>query len=134
MLRRTLLLCVSLMLAACSPFTAAPTSVRQSQVVAGVKITLDAPSAPQVNQEQRFIVTLEDDDGHPIDDADVYLDLVMPTMPMGMNHPEAVVDGPGRYRTNTVYTMSGEWQITVVATIEQHAYRATFLMQVLAAK
>ncbi len=121
-------------LAACAgpaaPPTPPPDTLRQEQTVNGLTIILDGVNQPQINQTQRFVVTLRDAQGRGIDGADVYLDLDMPAMPMGTNRPEAEPLGNGVYTASTAYTMSGEWTVTVVATVNGSEYRATFVRQV----
>jgi hypothetical protein len=107
-----------------------PGTTRQEQTVDNLTISLETSTQPRVNQSQQFRIVLTDDQGNPIDGADVYLDLDMPAMPMGTNRPEAQPEGEGVYHVDAVYTMSGEWTITVVATVEEQAYRTVFTKQV----
>jgi nitrogen fixation protein FixH len=93
-------------------------------------VGLEASASPLLNASQELIVTLADEGGRPIDGADVYLDLTMPAMPMGTNRPVAEPLGEGRYRARTAYTMSGEWEITVVAEIAGAEHRALFTRSV----
>jgi hypothetical protein len=117
------LFAIPLLLAACG---AAPAPLREEQVVDGVVVGLQASASPPLNASQELIVTLADGEGRPIDDADVYLDLTMPAMPMGTNRPEAEPQGQGRYRARTAYTMAGEWEITVVVEMGGAERRARF--------
>lgn len=120
------LLPFALLVACAAPL--APT--RQEQTIDGVTITLESIDQARVNTEQTFTVSLADAQGRPIDGADVYLDLTMPAMPMGTNRPIAVAEGAGRYRASTAYTMTGAWEITVVATIGDQERRAIFPREV----
>lgn len=97
----------------------------QLQTIDGLTIALNAPPEPELLDAAEFVVTLTRD-GQPVDDADVYLDLTMPAMPMGANQPIAVGEGQGRYRANSVFDMAGDWQITVHATVDGQEYAATF--------
>ncbi|WP_370650066.1 FixH family protein [Oscillochloris sp. ZM17-4] len=117
------------LLAACSAPSGPPT-VRQEQTVDGITIGLEAADAPKVNATQDFTITLADAKGQLIDDASVYIDLLMPAMPMGSNRPVASAAGQGRYNVQTVYTMSGTWEITVVAELDGVEHRATFPREV----
>jgi nitrogen fixation protein FixH len=119
-----------LALAACGGPAASPTPQPQQQISDGVTIELSASEQPQLNQPQEFIIRLLDSAGQPIEGASVYLDLDMPAMPMGTNQPIAEALGEGRYRTQSAYTMTGEWIITVVAKIGSTEHRATFTREV----
>jgi hypothetical protein len=88
--------------------------LRETQVIDGLAITLETLERPQMNTAVDFIVVLQDDQGNPVSDANVYLDLDMPAMPMGITRPVAVPEGSGRYWARTAYTMEGLWEITVV--------------------
>lgn len=115
------------LLAACS---SGPATVRQEQTVDGITIGLEAPDKPKVNEAQTFTVTLADAQGKPIDGASVYLDLVMPAMPMGSNQPVATGQGNGRYQVTSAYTMGGSWEVTVVAEVAGVEHRAVFPREV----
>ncbi|HEU5086112.1 MAG TPA: FixH family protein [Roseiflexaceae bacterium] len=103
-----------------------PASMRQSQTVDGLTITLEHPRELPINREQEMTITLMDASGKPVDGAIVALDLVMPAMPMGQNKPLADPLGGGRYRVRAAYSMLGDWKTTVRATINGKAYEATF--------
>ncbi|MCX7859537.1 MAG: FixH family protein [Chloroflexus sp.] len=105
--------------------------LRETQVVDGLSITLDTPNRPRMNTAVDFIVLINDAQGNPVNDANVYLDLDMPAMPMGVTRPVALPDGPGRYWARTAYTMEGLWEITVVVERATTTYRATFRRDVL---
>ena len=111
------------LLAACGQ-AAAP--ARLAQTVDGLTITLEATASPKLNAAEQLTVTLADAQGQPVDGADVYVDLTMPAMPMGTNRPIAEPEGQGRYRANSAYTMSGDWDVTVVATVAGKEHRAVF--------
>ncbi|MCU0490038.1 MAG: FixH family protein [Chloroflexaceae bacterium] len=105
--------------------------VRVQQTVEGVTIALDWQEKPRLNQPQTFLITLTDEQGQAISGADVYMDLDMPAMPMGTNQPIATPEGGGTYRVEGIYTMTGEWHVTVVATVETKEHRAMFTTNVL---
>lgn len=111
------------LLAACGQATA-PT--RLAQTVDGLTITLEATANPKLNAAEQLTVTLADAQGQPVDGADVYVDLTMPAMPMGTNRPIAEPAGQGGYRASTAYTMTGEWEVTVVASVAGKEHRAVF--------
>lgn len=81
---------------------------------------------------QDFLVTLRNGQGQPVDGADVYLDLSMPTDDMGINRPVAEPLGKGVYRASSVFTMIGPWVVQVVATVDGREYRALFETDVVA--
>ncbi len=114
------------MITACSAL--AP--LRQEQAVDGITVGLEAADRPRLNTAQEFIVTLADAQGRPIDGASVYIDLTMPLMPMGTNRPVAASLGGGRYQAQAAYTMSGAWEITVVAEVGGAEHRAVFPREV----
>ncbi len=107
------------------------TPLRETKVVDGLSITLDTPDRAKMNTAVDFVVLLADAQGNPVNDANVYLDLDMPEMPMGVTRPVALPDGPGRYWTRTAYTMEGWWEITVVVERAETTYRVTFRRDVL---
>lgn len=121
---------IALALAACSSTTSSPTPQPQQQVSDGITIELTVAEQPQLNQAQEFIIRLLDSAGQPIEGAQVYLDLDMPAMPMGTNQPIASGIGEGRYSTQSAFTMTGEWIITVVVKVNDTEHRATFTREV----
>jgi len=116
-----------LLLAAC---TGQAARVTQKQTVDGVTIAFDQPQQVSVLQEYEFVLTLTDAAGQPIEGATVFLDQDMPSMPMGTNQPVAESIGGGRYRIRGVFTMDGEWHVTVHAIVAGNDHRATFAQQV----
>ncbi|ACL26249.1 FixH family protein [Chloroflexus aggregans] len=127
-IQRFWLIVAVVVLVACS---SGAVPLRETQVVDGLEITLDTPNRPRMNTAVDFIVLLRDAQGNPVDDANVYLDLDMPAMPMGVTRPVALPDGPGRYWARTAYTMEGLWEITVVVERSSMTYRAMFHRDVL---
>ncbi len=134
------LICFALLLAACgnsaanqSAQTVAPANGTvsagasvQSQTIDGLTISLEAPSEPKLLDAANFVITLTDSAGKPVEGADVYLDLLMTTMPMGTNKPVASPEGPGKYRAQGVFDMTGEWDITVHVTVAGKEHAAKF--------
>lgn len=101
-------------------------TTEQRQTIDGVTMAFQIATAPAINQTQEFRVRLTDAAGQPINNADVSFDLAMLADTMGVNRPVADARGDGTYTARSVFTMLGEWQITVLATIEGKAYSATF--------
>jgi hypothetical protein len=127
-IQRFWLIVAVVVLVACS---SGAVPLRETQIVDDLEITLDTPNRPRMNTAVDFIVLLRDAQGNPVDDANVYLDLDMPAMPMGVTRPVALPDGPGRYWARTAYTMEGLWEITVVVERSSMTYRAMFHRDVL---
>jgi len=108
----------------------APDQVRAQQTVNGMTITLDTQRDPQINQPQRFRVTLTDRLGRPLDGANVYLDLDMNMICLSGAQPLATPVGPGQYEARSVYQMAGEWEITVYARVNGELRQALFRIHV----
>lgn len=98
----------------------------QSRTVDGVTITLQRPATSKIFADQELQVTLKNAAGQPIDEADVYIDLSMPTDNMGMNRPVAEPVGNGTYRVRSAFSMLGGWVMKVVAAVDGREYRASF--------
>lgn len=108
----------------------APDQVRAQQTVNGITFTLDTQRDPQINQPQRFRVTLTDRLGRPLDGANVYLDLDMNMICLSGAQPLATPVGPGQYEARSVYQMAGEWEITVYAQVNGELRQALFRIHV----
>jgi hypothetical protein len=64
--------------------------------------------------QSSITVTLTNESGEPIDDAEVSIDGVMPDMGMTLIPKKATALGSGQYRVDAVpITMSGDWNIDV---------------------
>jgi hypothetical protein len=129
-LRALCVVALALICAACAAQPAGPPTTRQEQKVDGLTIGLETPQQPKLNTAQELVITLTDAQGQPVDGASVYVDLLMVSMPMGTNRPVAAGEGKGRYRVQTAFTMSGEWDLTVVAEIGGVEHRAVFKTEV----
>lgn len=87
------------------------------QKVGGLNVALTLNPYPPVSmQPAKFVVVLTDENGQPVSDAQVTLDLTMPSMPMPNNKPEAAYDADGRYQADGRFTMRGGWRIEVIIT------------------
>jgi hypothetical protein len=102
----------------------------QTKTVDGLVIALEAPKVTKLLDTASFLITLTDATGKPVEGADVYLELLMPAMPMGTNKPVATVEGPGKYRAQGVFDMIGDWQVTVHANVEGKDHAAMFISKV----
>ncbi len=116
--------CTLLLLAACGG--GRPGYVAQQQNAGGLTITLERPQQVQVLKDYELFITLTDAQGKPVDGASIFIDMVMPTMPMGSNQPLADPLGNGQYRVKGVFTMEGDWRLTVHARVAGQEHSATF--------
>jgi nitrogen fixation protein FixH len=101
-------------------------TIAQRQAVDQLIIALEVPERPQLLAEQEVLVTLTDPNGRPVEGGQVWLALIMPTMQMSPNEPDATAEGHGRYRAKVLFTMSGTWQLEVHATVQGQEHIATF--------
>jgi hypothetical protein len=86
-----------------------------AQKVGSLNVTLAlSPYPPLSFQPATFEVTLTDDNGQPVSDASVVLDLTMPEMPMPSNQVEAKYTDAGLYQGPGRFTMRGWWRIEVI--------------------
>jgi len=117
-----------LSLGGCGGSTSAATSktVTRRQVVDQLVIAIESPEHPPLLEEQELVITLTDPAGKPVDGADVWLGLVMPTMQHSPNEPDAVSAGQGRYTVRALFTMVGNWNLEVHATVRGQEYIAVF--------
>jgi hypothetical protein len=100
--------------------------VTRKQLVDQLTIALEAPEKPPLLTEQELVIVLTDQAGQPVDGAEVWLALVMPTMRHSPNEPDAVAAGPGRYKASALFTMVGKWNVEIHATVRGQEYIATF--------
>lgn len=113
-----------LILTACS--AGQPQYAAQRQTVDDLTITLEQPQTVVALQDHDLFVTLADAQGKAVDGAVVFLDLAMPGMVMGVNQPIAEPQGGGRYHVRTVYSMDGDWIVTVHAKVGGKEHVASF--------
>jgi len=73
-----------------------------------------SPDPPVGFQTSNFDVTLSDEQGQPITDAKISLNLTMPGMWMPPNKLEAQHTGNGGYHAAGMFTMRDQWRIEVV--------------------
>jgi len=100
--------------------------VTQKQLVDKLTIALEAPEKSRLLAEQELVIVLTDTAGQPVDGAQVWLALVMPTMQHGPNEPDAVAAGSGRYKASALFTMAGNWNVEIHAMVRGQEYIATF--------
>lgn len=129
-MKRYLTLLLAFLLAACGQSAPAGLPAPVTKTVDGISVTLAASQNPSVNAAQEWVVTLKDAAGQPITGADVFLDLLMPAMPMGQNKPLATPRGDGTYVAQGVYSMSGAWHVVVHAEIAGTEHEIVFEVDV----
>lgn len=115
-------------LAGCSVTTQSPS--RLTQTVDALTVTLTATTQPVVARAQSWQIMVTDAAGQPVADAEVYLDLVMPGMPMGQQKPWAIPQGNGLYTAEGAYTMDGPWQLIVHVEIDRVDHAVSFRIDV----
>jgi hypothetical protein len=122
------LLIIMLPLCSCGgTASSAPLVQTESDLSATLEIT---PDPPPVMQDTTLLLTLRDADGNLVSGASVMFDLTMPAMEMPENQPTATEEEDGIYRADTVFTMSGEWQIDAEVTVEETREVFTFLIDI----
>jgi YtkA-like len=119
-------LALLLVLTACGGGGAQSGYTTQQQTIDGISFTLERPQAAELLKDYELFVTLSDASGKPVDGATVFLDMVMPSMPMPPQQPIADSLGNGRYSVRSAFTMEGDWQVAAHATIAGKEYVATF--------
>jgi hypothetical protein len=121
-----LLLMVILILCACGG-TVSPAPL--TQTAGDLSATLEiVPYPPPIMQDTMLVLTLRDAGDSPVSGASVMFDLTMPAMEMPENRPEATEEEAGVYRTDAIFTMSGEWRIDVEVVNEEAREVFTFLI------
>jgi hypothetical protein len=86
-----------------------------TQQVGNLSVSIALSPYPPVGfQKSDFDVSLTDEQGQPITDAKISLDLTMPGMWMPPNKLEAQHNGNGRYHAAGMFTMRDLWQIEVI--------------------
>ncbi len=86
-----------------------------AQKVGNLNVSLAlSPYPPTGFSKSDFDVTLTDDKGQAVADAQVSLNLTMPAMWMPTNAPTAAHVGNGRYHATGQFTMRGQWRIQVI--------------------
>lgn len=113
-------------LVGCGSKSGAAIPAPQTRTVDGFAISLTSQAKAEINTAQQWIVTIVDTNGQPVTGADVFLDLVMSGMTMGQNKPLATDNGDGTYTADGLYSMGGEWQVAVHASIDDTDHIAVF--------
>lgn len=79
-----------------------------------LEVTLVMTPPPAAFSATTFDITVSDEKGAAVSDAQVSLDLTMPSMWMPTNKPQAQSLGNGRYQATGRFTMRGGWRIAVI--------------------
>jgi len=123
---------ILLLVGGCGETAGGPANMAtQQQALGPLTIALETPERVQLLAEQDVVVTLIGEGGQPIDDAEVWLVLIMPTMPMRPNEPDARPAGHGHYHATAIFPMSGTWNLEVHATVRGQEHVALFHVQTL---
>jgi hypothetical protein len=120
---------VVLLASACGSAGQPVSRITQQQSVGPLTIELETPDRPPLLEEQEVVVAIRDQAGHPVEGAQVWLALMMPTMAMRSNEPDALPESDGRYRAKAIFTMSGTWTVEVHATVQGQEHIAIFRAQ-----
>jgi len=100
-----------------------------TQNIGNLNVSLALSPYPPVGwQEGSFDVTLTDEQGLPINDAKISIDLTMPAMPMPQNTVEAVYTTNRLYHATGMFTMRGLWLIEVI--IERSGVKHSIFFEV----
>lgn len=106
---------VSLIVVGLMPSTSSPIPAGGITAKAGnLSVRLAMNPAPAAFSATTFDIAITDEKGAPVSDAQVSLDLTMPSMFMPANKPLAQSLGGGKYRATGRFTMRGGWQIAVI--------------------
>ncbi len=73
------------------------------------------PNPPQTGNNT-FIITVRDENGKPVDNAKVKVDINMTTMNMGTQQGTATSQGDGKYAASARLSMRGPWRVRTTAT------------------
>jgi len=79
-----------------------------------LNVTLSMNPQPAAFSSTTFDIIITDDKGAVVSDANVSLDLTMPSMFMPSNKPQAQSLGDGKYQATGRFTMRGGWRINVI--------------------
>jgi hypothetical protein len=79
-----------------------------------LNVTLTMNPQPAAFSSTTFDITIVDEKGDAVSDANVSLDLSMPSMFMPSNKPQAQSLGNGKYQASGRFTMRGGWRINVI--------------------
>lgn len=86
----------------------------QSAATGGINATLAIlPGDPVSMDPATLKITLTDKNSEPVLGATIGIDMSMPAMMMPKNNPRAEEKGNGLYQAEAIFTMPGEWLITV---------------------
>ena len=88
------------------------------------------PARPKFGRKTNFRVTIKQNLGSPVDNAQVELSLVMPLMDMGKNQFALKPAGNGKYEGAGEFSMAGEWEVAIAARAEGKTGKTTFSVNV----
>ena len=112
-MKKTLLVSILLIIMALTLAACGASPAPESGSAAQVKIELETNPDPVVVGDAELILLVSDQDGNPIEGANVDVSADHTDMPgMGMHGP-ATEQEDGRYAINANFSMTGNWMITV---------------------
>jgi hypothetical protein len=89
------------------------------QELDGMLVTLTlSPYPPNASRTTNFDVTITDQNGQPVTEAVISLDLTMPSMYMPPNQVNLGTVGNGNYASPGRFTMRGMWRIEVMIDLD----------------
>lgn len=97
---------------------------------AGLHVSMDSELEPlAINQMHSWVITVQDTQGQPIDDARIQVDGGMPLHNHGLATSPQVTEtlGQGRYLLQGMrFHMNGDWELRVQITHDGVTYRTMF--------
>lgn len=123
----SVLVLLSVLLAACGAGAAAPTEVGS---ISPVNILLSTNPSPAAVGDVEIVFTITDANGNPIEGAKVDVSAEHPAMAgMGMSGL-AVEQGAGKYSITADFTDAGDWVLTVYVRKDELDYKEDIEFQV----
>jgi|WetSurMetagenome_2_1015567.scaffolds.fasta_scaffold39963_1 hypothetical protein len=97
------------------------------QQAEGMQIWLSInPYPPAVSKANEFEITLLSEDGAPVPDGTVKLDLTMPGMYMPPNQLEFTPERNGKYQASGHFTMRGLWRMEAIISADGKTFSVFF--------
>jgi nitrogen fixation protein FixH len=80
-------------------------------------ISLSTEPNPLQLGQNTFVITVRNNEGKTVDNAEVFFDLNMTAMNMGTQQGNATPMGNGKYSAKARLTMKGPWKVTTKVTM-----------------
>ena len=81
------------------------------------QVSLSTDPDPLKMGPATFIIGVKDNNGKPVENADVFFDLNMTAMDMGTQQGNATAQGNGQYAVTGNMTMRGPWKVATKVTM-----------------